>query len=166
MDDPITAELNKATETAFRDVCNLAPTAGLDGRQSEAFFEARAVVDFWGPCHGRLIVSLFGDVMALVVQGMLGEEEKADARTKGDALKEITNIICGNVLPIIGGSPGPFHLGSPRIVPAGDPVTGNNPVPTAKVDVGLKNGRAEVSLVVIKGRCSAPIPKGNQKSGK
>ena len=54
---------------------------------------------------------------AALAANMLGvSDAEADARTRRDALGEVANVVCGNVLPLVGGRHAVFHLGAPHAV--------------------------------------------------
>ncbi|MCZ6874245.1 MAG: chemotaxis protein CheX, partial [bacterium] len=77
---------------------------------------------------------------------MLGEDKPPSEDQQHDALCEVANVVCGNVLPRIGGSQEIFNLNPPEIVASDAPV-GNGPVPLmAKVRFDFEEGRAELFL--------------------
>jgi CheY-specific phosphatase CheX len=72
-----------------------------------------ACISFKGSFNGRLTVSLSGEIFSMLSSNMLGQEEPAARQMQEDALREITNVICGNALPAIYGLHEVFHLESP-----------------------------------------------------
>jgi hypothetical protein len=60
-----------------------------------------------------------------------------------DALGEVTNVICGNVLPALAGRDAVFDLGAPRPL---DAHAAPGSAAEAEVLLGLGAGRALVSL--------------------
>ncbi len=85
-----------------------------------------AEVSFCGPCSGRLQFGLSASVMTELAGNMLGAEDTAtlSIEEQHDALKELVNVICGNLLPAIGGQEAEFSIGSPQIVGAAQPPLG------------------------------------------
>lgn len=77
-------------------------------------------VDFNGPFCGGLELSLPAAALAELAVNMLGTEdgEFLPAEQQHDALKELANVVCGNLLPAIAGDGAEFHLRPPGIVAA------------------------------------------------
>jgi hypothetical protein len=73
--------------------------------------------DFTGAIAGNLELSVSGEVLAELAANMLGvgEGEVLSADAQRDALKELANVICGNLLPAIAGQARAFNIR------AGDP---------------------------------------------
>jgi hypothetical protein len=83
----------------------------------------RARVSFRGPFSGTLEASLSDDLLPLLAANMLGldGDEEVDPEHRRDALRELVNVVCGNLLPEIAGSTAVFHVGAPEIL---DPQAG------------------------------------------
>jgi hypothetical protein len=115
-------------------------------RQLAAPFAAGGTMDFRGPFRGRIVVRLFGNLLPTLTANMLGETQADDPALQEDSLKEITNVICGNLLPLVAGDTAVFDLEPPCFHA--------HPVPEApvglrhrgSVSLGLEAGRAEVEL--------------------
>ncbi len=74
-------------------------------------------VPFTGPFSGRLTMETTTSVIIELTANMLGiDEEDITAGQKTDALKETVNILCGNLLPAIGGDQAIFNINAPTIV--------------------------------------------------
>ncbi|HEY3293824.1 MAG TPA: chemotaxis protein CheX [bacterium] len=80
--------------------------------------DTTASMTFAGPTTGILRLSVATDVLPLLTQNILGELEPGDsAEEKGrDALKEMLNMICGNLLTAWQGEAPVFNLSPPEIV--------------------------------------------------
>jgi CheY-specific phosphatase CheX len=76
-----------------------------------------AMVSFKGPFSGLLYISVSSSLLPILSSNMMGEEENAPS-LEHDALCEITNIICGNVLPALYGFKPVFHLDAPVLTQA------------------------------------------------
>lgn len=105
-----------------------------------------AVVDFHGPFGGRLEVGVSSALLSTIAANMLGQEEPPPLPEQRDALRELANVICGNLLPAIAGRGPVFHLDAPWIVdadatPAGQPLA-------AETVVAFDEGRATLRLFV------------------
>lgn len=92
---------------------------------------------------GALVVAVSDDVARALAGNMLGvAPAQADVQARRDALGEVTNVVCGNVLPLLGGRRAVFHLGAPH------------PVPLAAVDAladagGVPHGPARRERLVV-----------------
>ncbi len=77
-----------------------------------------ASVEFTGPFSGRLFVSITSDMLEPLAANMLGLEP-GEAPPEGvkvvDALKELLNVICGNLLPAIAGHEKIFNISGPEM---------------------------------------------------
>ncbi len=108
--------------------------------------DAEVAVGFTGPLRGRLVVRAFGGVLPVLAANILGQEEEPAPQLQRDALGEVANVICGNLLPAIGGPDALFLLDAPappERVPASDAFP---ELPVAGVALDLECGRAEVLL--------------------
>ena len=76
-----------------------------------------ASVSFTGPFSGSLVLIISTQILPELSANMLGvEEEETTQDQRNDALKETINVICGNLLPVIGGKQAVFDVGMPRII--------------------------------------------------
>jgi CheY-specific phosphatase CheX len=126
----------------FEELGFLLPTQEIDEQQLNAQFEAAVSVNFEGPFSGKLLVRVCGGLLPIIATNMLGEEDVPPKNLQYDALGEIANVICGNMLPEIAGSDHIFHVSAPEIVDDIDLT------PMAEVQVGLGIGRADLLLFV------------------
>ena len=149
MPDKTTALLFRTAVLTFEELGFLLPSEEVDARQAAAAPSAMVSLDFAGPFAGTLLLRLYGDLLPELAANMLGEEETPPLQEQLDALGEVTNVICGNLLPAIAGREQVFDLGEPRVAagasPADDADFGEL---RAETTVGLAGGRAELSLYV------------------
>lgn len=76
-----------------------------------------ADVSFTGPFSGRLMMKISTPVVLEMTANMLGiDESEATSEQQFDAMKETLNVLCGNLLPAIGGSHVIFNISVPRII--------------------------------------------------
>ena len=120
------------------------PDRELSARQQAAGPDAAVSVGFRGPFEGRLVVRAFGGVLPTLAMNMLGEEEAPPAALQRDALGEVANVICGNLLPAIAGSREVFRLDAP--VPEGPEAAAPGAPLLSSAVLGLEDGRAEILL--------------------
>jgi hypothetical protein len=135
-------ELYKAATLTFEELGFLLPTPEINEQQLNAQVEAEVSVEFEGPFSGKLLVRISGGLLPIIAANMMGEEEVSSKSLQYDALGEIANVICGNMLPGIAGSDKVFHVGAPVI---GESI---DLPPVAEVQVGLGEGRADLLLFV------------------
>ena len=142
MNNKLETELYKAATLAFEELGFLLPTPEIDEQQLNARVEATVSIDFEGPFSGNLLMRVCGGLLPILAANMLGEEEAPSKSLQYDALGEIANVICGNMLPGIAGSKDVFHVNPPRMAESPDLP------PVAEVQVGLGIGRADLLLFV------------------
>ena len=71
------------------------------------------------------------------------------AQQKKDALGEIANIICGNVVPSLGGGGPEYKIESPRSLKKDDLLKEEKQKkPLAEITLNFNEGRADVKLFV------------------
>lgn len=77
-------------------------------------------VEFSGLFSGSLVLRVSASVIPELANNMLGLEDDADITNEAqqDALKELSNVICGNVLPAIAGDQAEFTIGAPEMLSA------------------------------------------------
>ena len=142
MSKKLETELFKAATLTFEELGFLLPTPEIDEQQLNAQVEAAVSVDFDGPFSGKLLVKVCGGLLPIIAANMLGEEGVPSKSRQYDALGEIANVICGNMLPGIAGSKDVFHVSAPKMSESIDLP------PVAEVQVGLGLGRADLLLFV------------------
>ncbi|MCD4824358.1 MAG: chemotaxis protein CheX [Phycisphaerae bacterium] len=118
-----------------------------------------AGVDFSGPFGGKLFVGIAEETLHPLAENMLGidpGESMPEGVTLEDALKELLNVICGNLLPAIAGDEAEFNIGGPELLPVSQlPAEVPGQDFAGKVGLDLDSGRAEVVMFVEQG---AEIP--------
>ena len=108
-------------------------------------------VSFSGPFSGCLLVSAPTEMLPALSANMLGMDYEGPARpdNEDDALKELTNVVCGNLLPIIAGPEAVFQVHAPDFVAEGVAAeTAAGRVPTATAHLILDEGEAHLALFV------------------
>jgi len=145
MNKKLEMELYKAATLAFEELGFLLPSLEINEQQLNAQVEAAASVEFDGPFSGKLLVRICGGLLPIITANMMGEEEVPSRSLQYDALTEITNVICGNMLPGIAGSTGIFHVSVPKM-----DESFNLLPPVVEVQLGLGQGRADLLLFVSK----------------
>lgn len=77
-------------------------------------------VSFSGPYQGELLLLITTAALPELASNMLGldEAEPPPVDQQKDALREALNVICGNLLPRIGGVDAVFDIGAPALLEA------------------------------------------------
>ncbi len=135
--------LQQATISTFEEFAFLFSSGEPDELQRELPLDIAATVAFDGDLHGTLELQLSSGLLASVTANMMGEQEASDPQMQRDALGELTNVICGNVLPTIAGRRAVINLAAPRLTAPTDGVGA-----TATSEVGIEMGRARAVLTL------------------
>ncbi|MHC4715583.1 MAG: chemotaxis protein CheX [Planctomycetota bacterium] len=107
-------------------------------------------VGFAGPFGGQLHLAVPSRMLPILGANMLGMDDGAPSPDQQvDALKEMINVVCGNLLPTIAGAEAVFNVEAPELVGAGpSPQVPLEPPPAAATRVILDEGAAELCLFV------------------
>lgn len=147
MPEILAAPLIEAATDTFAALAFFFVEAG-DPSQSLAV-DGVAVVDFDGPIHGRLAVRLSGGVLPALAANMLGDDESPSLVMQRDALGEVANVICGNVLPRLVGAAAVFNLRAPRLDLGFDEACTIAHRSAAHASLIVEQGRADLALLVF-----------------
>lgn len=96
------------------------PVAGEEnGQDTDSDGKSDCIgITFQGPVSGKLFITFPDTLSLMIAASMLGiEENDPDLQKKRiDAIKEILNIICGNLLIKLYGESVVFRIGSPYLI--------------------------------------------------
>lgn len=145
--DQLTAALHDAATRTLEDMCFLCDAPEMQGEFEGTPTPAFASVHFTGPKTGHLEVHVAADLLPVIAENMLGLDE-SDAREQLDALGEIANVICGNVLPSLCDDTAVFDIGSPVTGTDDAVLTSGGAQPSASVRLMLDYGPATTFLFV------------------
>ena len=111
----------------------------------------RVQVNFIGPFSGALVLNISRSVLPELASNMLGIDESGPISIdhQQDALQEIANVVCGRLLPLIGGREAEFAIDQPQIIEANS--SGNEhslPETVAQVKLDLDEGMCVMTLAV------------------
>ncbi len=151
MDEQLDEVLARVAEEVFEALVFMFPVEEEEADENEARAETTVRVTFNGPISGALLVAVPVEMLPVLSTNMLGIDYEGPPRPDGedDALKELANVICGNLLPVIAGAEAVFRVHAPEVVERGLAVeTGRGLAPTARASLTLDEGKAEVSLFV------------------
>jgi CheY-specific phosphatase CheX len=140
-------ELYRAAVLTFEELGLLLPSPELNEEQLQAGVEGTVTVPFRGPISGRLVVTVCGGILGGLAANMLGEDDVREGEECGDALGEIGNVICGNILPRIAGTKEVFDLQPPNVsMDHHLKAIAHEERPAVTAQVGLDHGRADLYL--------------------
>ncbi len=106
-----------------------------------------SIIKFTGPFSGTMVLKASGDLLEAIGVNMLGEDELTEEQ-KRDALGEVSNVICGNVLPNISGSKKDvFDLASPEVYNIDEMPEIGSEDQTTTVRIPMEDGFIEIQLI-------------------
>ncbi len=141
--------LSRATTSTFEELALLFPEQVLSPEQAAAPLNVAVTVEFRGHARGRLVLRASSSILPEVTANMLGSDASRQAPLQRDALGELCNVICGNVLPDIAGAAAVFHLSAP-VVHEGDAIISRDEdSPAARLQFGVEAGRVEALLYLF-----------------
>ena len=124
-----------------------------------------AAVDFNGPFSGALTLAVSANMLPAIASNMLGLEEEGrqpSPEEQRDALKELTNVVCGNLLPRLVGTVPVFTIEAPEIVEARQLEGTESGKPAGRTRLVLDEGRAELALF-LRGEVPALVADGGPR---
>ncbi|MCK7467402.1 MAG: chemotaxis protein CheX [Desulfosudis oleivorans] len=107
--------LTVSTIKTFEDICFIYQVPELKDDQKNLTLEAAAEVKYKGNFTGKLVIETRGGLFSAIAANMLSNDVPS-IQQKKDALGEIANIICGNVVPSLGRSDPEYKIESPRFL--------------------------------------------------
>jgi CheY-specific phosphatase CheX len=135
--------LREAAATTLEELAFLFPLDVQEGAKHKGPVDAVASINFRGPFDGRLVLRVSGDLLGTIAGNMFGDDEVHPEYHQRDALGELANVICGNLLPAIGGASAVFTLDAPQVSLLELPTA---EVPLAQTCIALEEGHAELLL--------------------
>jgi CheY-specific phosphatase CheX len=140
--------LRESTIKTFEDICFIYQVPELKDDQKNLVLEAAAEVKFRGIFTGRLMIETRGGLFSAIASNMLSNEVPS-IQQKKDALGEVANIICGNVVPSLGRSEPEYKIESPICLNTDDLLKEDKQEkPLAEVTLNFNQGRADIKLFV------------------
>lgn len=108
-----------------------------------------ARVTFSGLFTGSLVMRISDSILPELTGNMLGldDSEETTREQQHDAVKELINVICGNLLPAIAGKSMVFNVDTPIIVPEDETTDNTNQVSVARLSLE-EEGQCDLILYV------------------
>jgi CheY-specific phosphatase CheX len=145
MPESLEAVLVGATQSALEKTAFLFAEPGAPAADDDAISAAVfATVAFSGSHHGAFSIAFPESLLPVLALNVLGEEEAPDSATQRDALGELANIICGNILPALNPD-GKYSLGPPAVGGAPAVIT-RDAVRVASGDMQIDGAKVETAL--------------------
>jgi hypothetical protein len=138
--------LHKAAVLTFEELSFMLPNEDPEDLQLAAPGTIGARISFRGAFTGTLAILICGDLLPRLSTNMLGQETPPDPPQQLDALREVANVICGNLLPEVAGRQAVFDICPPEILTPSDLRTFSDVPPVAETQVGLHEGRVDLFL--------------------
>ena len=148
MKTKIENDLKEATINTFEDICFMYAVPELKDIQKTLTLEAAAEVKYRGDFTGKLIIEARGGLFSAIAANILSTDLPS-SQQKRDALGEIANIICGNVVPSLGGVGRGYKIEPPRPLNKDDLLKEEGQgKPLAEVTLNFNQGRADIKFFV------------------
>jgi CheY-specific phosphatase CheX len=159
MNDAIQRALYRVTESVLEQLAFIFSFPEEDRPPLEGPGIIGVRVAFAGPFSGALELRVSRDIGPELAGNMLGVEAgETSPEQRDDAIKELINVICGNLLPAIAGKRAVFNVDPPVIVDAAEPEPGDPPLAEARLS--LEEGECDIRL-----RVAEPLPPGAIRPG-
>ena len=141
--------LVESTVRTLEDLCFMYQEPDLKDAQENLPLEAAAEVEYRNDDFtGKLLIETRGGLFSAIATNILSNDDPS-AQQKKDALGEIANIICGNVVPSLGGSGREYKIEPPRSLNKDDLLKEEwQEEPVAEITLNFSDGRADIKLFV------------------
>lgn len=143
----IEKKLKDSAVKTFEETCFMYIMPELEDIQDKLPIEAVAEIKYRGNFTGKLLIEIRGGLLEAIAVNMLGHENPT-LQQKQDALGEIANIICGNVIPALGSKGGEYKIESPCLIREDQIQKNLLGEPLAHTILNLNQGRADLKFFV------------------
>lgn len=151
MNTRIEKAMEEAAIGTFEDICFMYPVPELKNVQKSLKPEAAAEVRYKGNYKGKLLIETRGQLLSAITANILSTETPG-SRQKKDALGELANIICGNIVPYLGRGDKGYKIESPRTLHKKELLDKTKPGKLlAKVTLNFNEGRADIKFYIDDG---------------
>ena len=120
--NPTEQAMRSVVEETFASLAFMFPVEPDTGAAAPQEPTVWAAVDFSGPFRGSLLLSASSGMLEPLATNMLGLDEgiSPSQEQKQDAFRELINVICGNLLPVIASPREVFDVHEPRWLAGSD----------------------------------------------
>jgi len=146
--------LQQATASTFEELAFLFLEPECTEEQADVPLDAVVAVNFHGPVRGRLTLRASSVLLPAIAANMLGEEQAKFVPLQRDALGEMANVVCGNLLPRVAGAEAVFRLDAPQWLTEAESVARDGDAPLSSAIFGVEGGRVAVELFAFEGHAA------------
>ena len=141
--------LIESTVRTLEDLCFIYQEPELKDAQENLPLEAAAEVKYRSnDFTGKLLIETRGGLFSAIATNILSIDDPS-TKQKKDALGEIANIICGNVVPSLAGGGREYKIESPRPLSKDDLLKEEKQgKPLVEITFNFNQGRADIKLFV------------------
>jgi CheY-specific phosphatase CheX len=148
MKSKIEKVLEEASVNTFEDTCFMYQVPELNNVQKNLTLEAAAEVKYRGDYTGSLLIETRGGLFSAIAANILSIDSPSCLQKK-DALGEVANIICGNVVTSLGRSKQGYKIESPRSLKKDELLKEKRQgKPLAEITMNFNEGRADIKFFV------------------
>lgn len=145
MTDRLTRLLTQAAAHTLEGLCMSMPDEVTEPRRDGEPPRAAIEIGFSGPFSGSVVLRAYGSLLDEIASTMTAADGTVDDDTIGDALGEIANVVCGNLLPELVDAHLEFDVHPPmRIAPA----AADSQSPSAAISLDFLDGRVECEVTL------------------
>jgi CheY-specific phosphatase CheX len=148
MKSKIEKVLEEASVNTFEDTCFMYQVPELNDVQKNLTLEAAAEVKYRGDYTGSLLIETRGGLFSAIAANILSIDSPSCLQKK-DALGEVANIICGNVVTSLGRSKQGYKIESPRSLKKDELLKEKRQGKAlAEITMNFNEGRADIKFFV------------------
>ncbi|MGD0278039.1 MAG: chemotaxis protein CheX [Smithella sp.] len=148
MKSKIEKALIEATVNTFEDICFMYQVPELKDIQKNMPLEAAAEVRYRGDYTGKLLIETRGGLFSAIAANILSIDNPS-SRQKRDALGEIGNIICGNVVTSLGRGKLGYKIESPKTLKKDELLKEKRHYnPLVEITMNFNEGRVDIKFFV------------------
>jgi CheY-specific phosphatase CheX len=148
MKSKIEKVLEEAAVNTFEDICFMYQVPELKDIQKNLTLEAAAEVKYRGDYTGKLLIETRGGLFSAIAANILSINSPSSLQ-KRDALGEIANIICGNVVTSLGRSKLGYKIESPKSLKKDELLKEKRQgKPLVEITINFNEGRADIKFFV------------------
>lgn len=114
MNNNVTEALTQAAGLTFEELGFLFPTCEAAPPNITKNFSNSVIVNFHGDGHGKVVLNVSPELLPVIAENILGDEETHSTEIQLDALGEVANVICGNILPLVFGKSSVIRMDAPE----------------------------------------------------
>jgi CheY-specific phosphatase CheX len=116
MNYKVSNALTQAAVLTFQKIGLLGLIRDVVPRNTITTLTSGVAVNFHGDRHGTVMLNLSPELLPIITENYMGDHEAPSEELQIDALGEVANTICGNIIPMIYGKSLVIRLDAPEYV--------------------------------------------------